>query len=322
MLSKEKLDNIRKAIAISILPSSQHKVSYYDEITGGTSGSREKQFVRSDSGIFQPLFDELQNNPDCSYVTHANRIVKDGFCPKKLSTIIKYQGESRTDDEITSLDLIMKELLGGQILNYYGVNTCYNLATKDELLNDYQIVSVDFVPFGSEFVTFDELNYILGQDMDRDMYYQLPELYKCSELKDVDNKEIDNICEQYIYSYLVRRLILKDIDFSHTNCGFIKHENNKVDFINFDYEFCFDPTSFVWDVYDNHDAERELLRVKRSYPNVYKKFVKKTRELCEGLAIINSEIESLPQEHKKYIQQLKTTSQQVLDIINTHKKSM
>ena len=315
MLNKEKLEAIKKAINITIIPSSKHYVSYYDEVTGMIQGRRAKQFVRSDSRIFEPLFEELQNNPDSSYVTYANTVIKEGFIPKHLSTLIKYQGESRLYvDAVGPADFAVKEVLAGQLLNYYGVNTCYNVITKDNILDDYQVVSVDFVPYGSEFITFDELNYILGFDLDRDILYQLPELYKCEELKGVDKQEIDKLCEQYFYSYMVRKFVLRDADFAHTNSGFLKGEDGKLDFINFDYEFCFD-SLYILEYYDSRAMKRELLMIEKEYPEIVKKFVEKTKELYEGILALNGQMDCSLEEYRTIVDYLTEYLKQVLDVV-------
>jgi len=213
-----------------------------------------------------------------------------------------------------SVDYIVQEVLAGQLLNYYGANTCYNLALEDSMMDDYQAVSVDFVAYGDEFYTFDELNFVLGNDIDRDITYQLQDLYEIDELKGVKKEEIDKLVEQYVYSYLIRKFVFRDGDFAHTNCGFLKHENGKLDFINFDFEFCFDMLDFE-EYLDEKEIKREIKLANVMYPKVVKKFLKKSKDLYEGLLHFKGKLDCPLEEHAICLDKLIKNLEKLLSVV-------
>ena len=315
MLDEDKLKMIKDAIDIQYVDAEKVNVEEYGVITGTIYGSRRKDFVRIKSDVFQSLFKELKDNKNCSYITYANSVIREGFIPQRLSVLIKYLDNTRLCNT-DSNEYISQEVLAAQLLNYYGINTCHNIVAHDKISDKYNLLSVDFVEPDTEFYTFDEMNYILGFNIDRDILYQLPALYHADEIKEVGKDQIDKICSQYVYSFLIRKLIFKDNDFSHTNCGILKHKDGTLDFINFDYEFCFDIIDFEdFGTFSDSKIEHILKTISKQYPDVLKEFIEKSKILLAGLNELRGKISCQLKEHAICLDNLTKNLQQVLNVV-------
>ena len=114
-------------------------------------------------------------------------------------------------------------------------------------------------------------------DLDDSQFY-LTHKFKnlTSELKidDSNNSQFIPFMEEYIYSYLVRKLVLQDGDYGFHNLGIIHNKKENILYMapNFDFEYAF----LIDDYKENASANRYIIDtfkyVKKYYPKVYEKF--------------------------------------------------
>lgn len=301
-------EQVKKSVSFSFINNFEDIKEDYHEQDGGLVGHRgDKAFYRVDSESLKSLIEELQNNPDCGYVTNANDVIKDGVVPQKLSAMIKQlRWDSDSYNESLSEELIINEVLSSQILNYFGCPTSYNTAVKvknEENMDEFQLLSVDFVPFGTKFETFDEYSCRIIDSVE----YTVENLRKqmFSMMGKVPDENSEKFVEDFVYSYLVRKYVINDHDFFHINAGVLSDESLQMQYLNFDFEFCF------YSEFPNlrrgniKQVKEDLIYVEKNFPRVYDIFVKKLNIFSHELKrlINNNEIEYLNKYHKFVVEE-------------------
>ena len=69
--------------------SSISKINGKDSPMNKIEGCHSKEFVRMAGDYFQDLYEELRNNPNSSYRTYMNDVIRSGYDPKHLSVLVK-----------------------------------------------------------------------------------------------------------------------------------------------------------------------------------------------------------------------------------------
>lgn len=245
-------------------------------------GNRKKNFVRCLSEHFYDLINELRDNPKCSYDTYMNDVIKSGYTPKYLSIIKKeINPVIKCYDDFNLLHL--RDVCASRILNYFECPTTYDVALNigDKTYN----CAVDFNRENEDFYMLNgiggrnTLGYFLTHSLD-----VLPDMISAfaieTKIKEINpkfdcEKTVKDICDGYVYSWLIRRCLLCDSDFGMRNIGII--HNTKEGTIrlspNYDFEWSFD-------MEESKKLETEaklstLEFVANNYPHVYEKFTKK-----------------------------------------------
>lgn len=262
-----------------------------------SQGHTIKNFYLVNSNIFKSIFDEIKNNPNCSFVTPYNQIVKEGIIPEKVSVLIK-----DTRD-------YMEERVASQILNFYGVycpaNICavgddifepelvesksraqmFREALKDKFGFYTYLISIDFMSecesletickyeeklqfFTSLQDSIDSVRDAINKVLNRDNFKNLNEQQR--------NKLSNTLEEQFVMSMLVRRVIFHDIDFNTNNVGILVGDNPRI--MNFDFELCFGSLS------DRNLSLHLINEVRKYYPKVWEKFLSKSLELYNNIS--------------------------------------
>jgi len=277
-MNKKILESVRKAIAFDLIYDFDDIKERYDEQDTFYEGHRvEKEFFRVDSKYFQPLIDELLNNPDCGYYTYANDVIKEGVVPEKLSCLLKQLKKSHYSDNSPHKKLSVNEVLSSQILNYYGCPTTYNvpIVVNDcENNNEYKILSVDFATEGKDFKTFDEFNANIWNNTKDSLERIVLALDDMGFTEDVKNK----FMEDFVASHIVRTHILTDFDFSSKNAGMLGDK-----YLNFDYELCFKEYDNVERAIKRSTLQSNLIFAKNNYPTIYVKLKQKTYDLSKAV---------------------------------------
>lgn len=318
---KEKLIN---ALSCRVIDNfEKHKEDYYEQ-DGELDGHRiDKVFYRVDSECLKPLIDELINNPNCGYITYMNNVIKEGFVPKKISCLSKQlRWDMNYIIEGLSDELIVNEVLASQMLNYFGCPTVFNTATiiKDvEGKTEYVLISADFMSESDNFKTLWDC-YCGIYDLEE----TIQRLKKGIPTK---SKIIKNeIIEEFLYTYFVRRYVLHDGDFNADNIGFlINKENKKIQLLNFDYEFAFDNDFLAGKVNLVRELKDNLSYLVKKYPRIYEKFIKKCEEVYGGLKKISKrDIKVINKYHGSVVSRLKSNLSTVCNtnqsIINSNLK--
>ena len=257
-------------------------------------GHTTKNYYRVDSSVFNSVFDEIRNNPDCSFITPYNDVVKEGYIPEKVSVLIKHT-HHHVEERVTS-----------QILNFYGVGCPVNLSVvgddifaidannlnvhnsdlrvREALANPTGFysytMSMDFMSHGETLETF-------ANDGEQPLYFNslagsisrvkekvaaILESRKYSQLSSAEKKKIAvKLEEDFVMSLLVRSTVCADADFNTCNIGVLAGDDLKI--INFDFEFSFGRGY-------NKGRSFELLQAAHEkYPEVCSRFVEKSKEL-------------------------------------------
>ena len=287
-------------------------------------GHTIKNFYRVNSSIFQSVFDEIANNPECSFVTPYNNIVKEGIVPEKVSVLIKDTHHH------------LEERVSSQILNYYGVACPVNVSlVGDEIFKEdikklpnkenairfrnmtsgltgyyAYTISMDFMSEGDSLETFanDDENVIFFTSI-----YDSIDRVRTKIQEVVGNKKLGKLAKQklatqledeYVMSLLVRKVICCDSDFNTNNIAILSGKNPKI--INFDFELSLGRSA-------NQGNSFELMKeVKDKYPNVWDKFLSKSNDLYERMTNTDEKtirrILKNPQIHKSLQANLKFVS--------------
>lgn len=263
-------------------------IEEYDEVVGDVDGHTFKTFYRVNSDVFSTVFEEIKNNPNCSFVTPYNEVVKEGLIPEKVSVLIK------------ETEFANEERIASQILNFYELPTPVNIAgmgqeifsdevgeEKDEedSLKMYTI-SLDFIGGNARLEDFTEENrYAFFWDFDESFQQvsrHIVRLVNTGVFKNLPNERknqiVDKLMEDFAMSYLVRKFIFIDTDLNDSNIGMLVDESTKeASIINFDFELAFGGTCNMYDL------RRFATQVIEKFPHIWEKFVRKSRELLNTL---------------------------------------
>ena len=224
--------------------TSSIKLYDLDEKFDEFDGHRIKEFFMVDSLAVAEFMDEIKNNPNCSYVTQFNELIKSGYIPKKVPTLVMQ------DD----WEWQCNDILGSRLLNLFEVPTVYNFKllykTNSNFYNyeDRVVCSLDFLGENQKFIVLRDYleNFanvdVLGRAYDESIQ-RLIEDYKLvyethyKKVAEVDPtacptdeekaKELKRWEEDLCYSTLCRCYGLADSDFSEFNCGVIIDEESK-----------------------------------------------------------------------------------------------
>ena len=311
-LTKEQLNSVKNTKPLGIVridncTTDELRVERFHEIDAfNFDGHTIKNFYRVNADIFKYVFEEIRNNPSCSFVTPYNGVIREGVMPETVSVLIKETHKC------------FEEKLGCQLMNYYGINTPVNVAVaggdlfglelyevaknnkelqknirkyhkKDGLIS--YVVSMDFAAEGEEFEEFpDVLDHDLGgtkkvffwnpADALQYVEKELKKKLKNPKLKNLTKEQIENIItkfkEDFILTMLVRRIVFQDTDFNNSNVGAIIKDNG-LDMMNIDFEYGFN-------MHVGAITAGPLIEyAQANYPKVWDKFYSKSKELFENI---------------------------------------
>lgn len=277
-------DKLIKALSYNYIEADFYKVAEDYDMKDSLSleGHREKEFLRLDSSLFGDLIDELQNNPNCSYVTYANKLLKEGYIPKKLSCMVKrLEPDSHSQMKVDDPELTFKEALASQILNLYGCPTAHNITIKDsEIEQDYAFTSVSVDMVSNDIITLENLRGELTNDLGKNLELISTNLQARRQRLGISQELVDTYSHQitndYAYSFLIRKFILQDGDFYEYNGGILVDEN-KLQYVNFDFEHIF------FDYYLWPNISKSLQVVQQQFPETYEKFSHTSKMMYDNL---------------------------------------
>lgn len=247
-------------------------------------GIRGKHFVRCTSDCFEGLFDELRNNPNCSYDTYMNDVIKSGYDPKFLSVLMRYTRVDRTSqkDEIAKC---FKEVYASRVLNFFECPTTYDaIISKD---NKIYSCSVDFVKEDEELYPLVDLydrKFVPKKVLDFKKAFD--EHCLIDNANEVLSEDVEKTIEDFVYSRLVRWYMCEDNDYFLHNMGVLY--NTKTDTIrmapNFDFDQSFSfctwrsPYDSRYKSYSSESLIAYLDNIKKRYPKMRMKFISKLNE--------------------------------------------
>ena len=242
-----------------------------------------KNYARLHLGYFSRLERDLNDSFTDSYRVYfdTNKAKKNGM-PQNISILLKQLQSMGFINEFEDIRKMYNERVTPRILDFFGVKTCYNEILTLNTLKRY-ILSVYFIKPKENFYSAKLLNVKDGKELPVEQIYRVEEKLKEIDLQ-LDNL-IDSIYQkyhkkpkinreqikaEYVYSYLVRGVLVGDRDFNERNFGYIYNEKtNEVTFApNFDFELSFDrnakSTRFV---------SENLEFIQKNYKEIYEAFI-------------------------------------------------
>jgi len=264
-----------------------YKIEEYDDLSAvgdnKLRGQRNKRFVRFSSDVFGDLIKELAENPNCSYDTYINDLIKEGYIPNFISTMIK---EPNNKIIISGFSIgEFKEIIANRILNFFGCTSTYDTLLSVD--GKRFICSVDFMKYGEELYmlnTLDPLNMPAGIDLDDNVYILARKMDRFAASKNIgdkyDEEILDSVTDQYVYDFLVRYEVLSDEDYGFHNMGLIYNEKDNSFRLtpNFDLEYSFMFNEERVNLVRKHFLDNNFKTAKKYQRKMYEKFVKKFNE--------------------------------------------
>lgn len=302
----ERLQNYGHRLKVPLRCITQHgrEVEFGSEMPSDGNTKRANK-------IFSNLINNLRYNPNCSYKTYANDILKEQDM-EYLSVLMKaasipvrktYMEESEEmennsflkelsqDQKFWALfvkDDSFREVLASRIMNFFEVPTSYEELIK--VAGDYFVLSVDFARYDEDIYSLATFTNPLGKEIDSDVssygdvvdaiktvFEKIDDEYTFNGVR-VELPEDRDLESEYIYSYLVRRWLLCDKDYNDENIAVVvdKKTQEIKGFLNFDFEYALQKIRFAESV---RDCEEELSKIRQDYPDAYDKFISKLDEL-------------------------------------------
>ena len=212
---------------------------WIDEQFDGFDGHRIKEFFLLDSSALEEMVNEIANNPNCSFKTNKNDLIKEGIVPQNFSVLA--MEDSFCDDEFSSWFLNLMEVptvFNKKFRNEYSAGNAVSYKSSCPLL-----ISVDFVGFDEKFVSLKEYLklYVKENLEDKEYNSEIEELLEKYRLVyEAHHKMVGDAMssedyqkglkkweEAVCYSRLCRVYGLADIDASDYNCGFLINKKTK-----------------------------------------------------------------------------------------------
>lgn len=225
-------------------------------------GHMPKQFARVSWEEVLDFEKELIENPNNTYISYVNNMIKLGLIPEEVAVLLKdYDACIGVNYENTTCKL----------LNYFGVPTVYTFqyiayekpfsasiycASQDEELINLRNET------GSTFFNVEEINEVF--DMIKGRY----------NLKGAKYAKFRN---DFIRTILVRVVILGDIDFKFENIGILHNKSTgEIRLVNYDFEYMFGTSS--WDV-ELREYVAEI--VAKRFPKIFQDVCNRLQEIIK-----------------------------------------
>lgn len=244
-------------------------------------GMHSKKFVRFPSKYFDDMSREIIENPNCSYETYMDELLKEGHIPEYYSVLLK--------NDYDNDYFVYNEVLASRICNQMGINTVYNKKITIDQKN--YLASVDFLKADEKIIDMnnliaeihgDSLDYNIFTCGDDKLPTQMWDLYQVIDMNKARARnnawKFDRIkySEDYVYFFLVRRLIINDQDFFPRNfCNIVDKDNNMRLGPVYDCELGFGKENM------NKTDKENLEYIATRWPHVLQKFFKKYSQLMK-----------------------------------------
>ena len=271
--------DILKYFKPDIIDKRQLNIEEYDEsdLDGNNKliGHMNKRFVRIDTSAIPMFVQELQSNPNCCYVSCANDVIKEGIVPEKISVMLK-TGKGNFQRRMINnggSSLEFRESIASKLLNWLECPTCYNFVVRDG--NVVYVASVDFISDNEKFYSLEDFEMRWSYDLKK-MFNDLNSIIDKFEFNSEEDK-LNNkkqVFDDFMYTLLIREALLSDGDYHTGNIGLLYNEKEKsLKFVNFDMEFLFLSPNLLYRL------KPAMSSIRTEYPNVYNKFIDKTRQI-------------------------------------------
>lgn len=243
-------------------------------------GSTEKRFVMLDRSYVKEFINEVKQGNNFYRTYLDNEDIKNDEIPSKISILLKLMSKSE----------LYYEVAASKIMNYFELETsyCFGLIDDDEKKN--YLASIDFIRQNEEFLTLtefqknDKYTGRMGINLADTSLREILKNIKSEKHLILSKKDIEDIVEQVLYSFLIRRGVIGDYDLHSGNVGLLIKNRKVVSVPAFDFDrsfFC-----FTLDI-------NSLNYVYKNYNNVYQKFKTKFCEITDNFENNNSIIQKI-----------------------------
>ncbi len=181
-----------------------------------------------DSRYLKPMFSELRHNPDCSYKTIYNGLIKEGILPRYISALVK--------DCHNNSDRVKGEIFGSRAANILKIPTAYCFGIKDTetprvLFSDtighdyFGVASIDYIEPGHTIEEFCEMKFegkYLGIHDSLETWLQYAD--RCLQARfteGIDEESYAQFKKDFVKTYLFRVALFPDTDFAVYNGGIV-----------------------------------------------------------------------------------------------------
>lgn len=270
------------------------------------SGHSYKNFYRCFSSSIPNLCENVLFK-NSNYITYFSNISIDGLMPEKISVLLK---------SINDKKILTQEVLGTQILNYFGCNTPFNFVVKSSDTDKY-LASIDFISENEKLVLFEELGIIWTEDLNA-IHKQLETLTndRKSVLYNISEDNLTKLKEDLTRSFLARYCAVRDYDYDKYNCGLLINKKiKKVTYIDFDFELSLKKLCMYNDNASN--IKQIMLYSFEHYPQIYNEFVEKVKTLNNVLNEI-----TFTSENKYYKDIIAILNNNLNNLLNFHQDLM
>lgn len=252
-----------------------------------TIGVNAKKFVRCNPENIPNFIETMQG--ESSYIVPSEGVIKEGLIPENVSVIVKSN----------LIKFAVKEVIGSQVANWFKLNTCFNAAVKN--VYDYDMISVDMIGENEKLFAFYELRAVnswgtceeqleVVQDMLSEKNLSKHKIY-------LNESQKEKIINDYVYSHLVRRVLLSDDDFGTRNCGILYNKKTmQARLVNFDYEYIADPKGDT-----RYNTIKDIEYISKNYPELYRKFYNKAKQINSVKKPLYNTLYQYPEQTAKYL---------------------
>lgn len=294
-------EDLKDALCQYVLSSKRinsRSISEYDEqdITSEKNriaGRRNKRFIRLSSRYFSELINSIRNDPNCSFHTMYNDLIRSGYTPKYFSVLCIANSYCNYDEKLEQndprvyidYDCLMKGQCAMNILERTGFSTAYQktLNLNDEVLT----MSVDYISPNDRFFRMTDFDIDLESVKD----YELLENNLKSKLKYMlfnkkeiisknfyDKVDITSLADELLLAVCFRKWILSDLDCKSRNQGILVNEKLETIRIapQYDLEFALADNYLLG---GESCCFRELKWLKNNKEHLYNKLKDKVIEL-------------------------------------------
>ena len=210
-------------------------VKFFARVDDSKNGYHDYSTPRKmfDSRYFRPMYSELKHNPDCSYRTIYNDLVKEGILPRYISALVK--------DCHNNPDRVKGEVFGSRAANILGIPTCYchgikDTETPDVLFSDvighdyFAVASVDYLHPGHTIEEFCEMNFEAKYfDSHDSLEVWLNYADRCLQKRypdGIDEESYTKFRRDFVKTYLFRVALFPDTDFAIYNGGIVSEDGS------------------------------------------------------------------------------------------------
>ena len=249
-----------------------------------------------DSAIFGELW-QNKINGNSSYVTYCDELFDQStsgyYIPHFVSCLVKNNAVMSN----------YKECLGSRLSNLMGVPTVFNtmqamVVSDGEArslgfeTNNLNLISVDFIPNGYEFESFEHLDLGINPDNSLESNLKIASsmwYYFISRSLGVklDRKQVETFERDFCLQYLFRRGLCHEGDFRARNVGVLYSTELQKFYLapNFDMEYLF--------VEKCTTLQQDMMYISKNFPGLVEGFVNRLRYVKEN-DLIKKTIDKLP----------------------------